>query len=89
VTEEPTPEDRWRADVASRWEKILRANAEGMGSAVYEDQEACRLALAEIKRLRRCMNPRQWTPHMDQAWHRAIPDVAAAFAAVEEASRAD
>ena len=48
----PTPEDRWRADVAARWEEILRLNAEGIGSAVYEDQEACRLALAEIGRLR-------------------------------------
>lgn len=45
-------------------------------------------AAREIERLQRCMNPRRWTPEMDRAWHRAIPDVAAAFIAVEKASRA-
>lgn len=42
----------------------------------------------EIDRLRCCTNPRFWTAAMHDAWHQHIPDTHAAFAAVEEASRA-
>jgi hypothetical protein len=34
------------------------------------------------------MNPRQWTQRQSAAWHRNIPDVQAAFAALLEESNA-
>jgi len=34
-----------------------------------------------------CMNPRLWTKEMHDAWHKNIPDVQAAFAAVLSVSR--
>jgi len=77
----------------SEGKTTIVVTGEAINQALREQHRAAQAdvqpLLAEIERLRRCMNPRQWTPHMDQAWHRAIPDVAAAFAAVEEASRAD
>ena len=38
----------------------------------------------ENKRLKRCLNPRLWTQSMSDAWHKAIPDLQAAFEALSK-----
>lgn len=37
---------------------------------------------AELKRLQRLLNPRQWTQREHDAWHQNIPDLMAAFDAL-------
>ena len=37
---------------------------------------------ARVAELERSMNPRQWTPAQQHAWHSNLPDVEAAFKAV-------
>lgn len=38
-----------------------------------------------IAELERKMNPRQWTAEENRVWHRSIPDVMSAFAALRDA----
>lgn len=35
-----------------------------------------------IAELEKALNPRQWTAAQQEAWHRALPDVVGAFAAL-------
>jgi hypothetical protein len=44
-----------------------------------------RALIVEVRRLRGCLNPRQWTTEQSHAWHRAIPDVQSAFEALRDA----
>jgi hypothetical protein len=37
---------------------------------------------ARIAELEKALNPRRWTIEQDQAWHRNLPDVYAAFEAL-------
>ncbi len=42
--------------------------------------------MSEIEKLRQCLNPREWTREMSEAWHKNIPDTQKAFEALVESA---
>jgi R67 dihydrofolate reductase len=46
--------------------------------------ETVRVAQDKAARLERLLNPRMWDLEMNEAWHRNLPDVEAAFRALRE-----
>lgn len=83
--DEPLAPDTWRVydDSDPSYEATICELWSGEHDNETLAKEICD-AHNRVAKLEQCMNPRTWTVEMRDAWHKNLPDVHAAFAALRE-----